>query len=128
MRKLKWAALLLLILILIAPAASVGALALSGGDPMRLAELSRADYAFDYVPQANSNYALYIFSADGGSVEAHAELLEGGEVIAEGEGYGELFSTWLVAGETYTVRVHGSGNALIEVARDTLSRCFSQPL
>ena len=43
MRKLKRAALLLLILVLIAPAASVGALALSGSDPMRLAELSRAD-------------------------------------------------------------------------------------
>ena len=128
MRYLKRAALALLLLIWIAPAASVGALALSGSDPMLLADLSRADFQFDYVPQANSNYALYIFSADGGSVEAHAELLEGGEVIAEGEGYGELFSMWLVAGETYTVRVHGSGNALIEVARDTLSRCFSQPL
>ena len=128
MRKLRRAALLLLILVLIAPAGTVGALALSGSDPMLYADLSRADFEFNYVPQANSNYARYIFSADGGSVEAHAELLEGGEVIAEGEGYGELFSMWLVAGETYTVRVHGSGNALIEVARDTLSRCFSQPL
>ena len=82
MRKLKRAALLLLILVLIAPAASVGALALSGSDPMRLAELSRADYEFDYVPQANSNYSLYVFSADGGSVEAHAELLEDGTLLA----------------------------------------------
>ena len=78
MRYLKRAALALLLLIWIAPAASVGALALSGSDPMLLADLSRADFQFDYVPQANSNYALYIFSADGGSVEAHAELLEGG--------------------------------------------------
>lgn len=128
MRKLKWAALLLLILVLIAPAASVGALALSGGDPMRLAELSRADYAFDYVPQANSNYALYIFSADGGDVHAHAELLEDENVIAEGAGHGAVLSQWLVAGVNYTVRVSGSGSAMIEVARDTLSRCYSQPL
>ena len=98
MRKLKWAALLLLIFILIAPAATVGALALSGSDPMRIADLSRADYVFDYVPQANSNYSLYVFSADGGRVEAHAELLEDGEVIAEGEGFGEILTQWLVAG------------------------------
>lgn len=128
MRKLKWAALLLLILVLIAPAASVGALALSGSDPMRLADLSRADFQFDYVPQANSNYALYIFSADGGDVHAHAELLEDGNVIAEGAGHGAILSQWLVAGVNYTVRVSGSGSAMIEVARDTLSRCYSQPL
>ena len=128
MRKLKRAALLLLILVLIAPAASVGALALSGSDPMRLAELSRADYEFDYVPQANSNYSLYVFSADGGRVEAHAELLEDGEVIAEGEGFGEILTQWLVAGVNYTVRVSGSGSAMIEVARDALSRCYNQPL
>ena len=128
MRKLKWAALLLLIFVLIAPAASVGALALSGSDPMRLADLSRGDYAFDYVPQANSSYALYVFSADGGEVQARAELLEDGNVIAVGEGRGAILTQWLVAGVNYTVRVSGSGSAIVEIARDALSRCYSQPL
>jgi AraC-like DNA-binding protein len=31
-------------------------------------------------------------------------------------------------GANYTVRVHGSGNAVIEVARQALSRSFSEPL
>ena len=128
MRKLKWAALLLLIFVFIAPAGTVGALALSGSDPMRFADLSRADFQFDYVPQANSSYSLYIFSADGGRVEARAELIEDGEVIAVGEGYGEILTQWLVAGVNYTVRVSGSGSAMIEIARDTLSRCYNQPL
>ena len=128
MRKLKRAALLLLILVLIAPAASVGALALSGSDPMRLADLSRGDYVFDYVPQANSSYALYVFSADGGEVQARAELLEDGNVIAVGEGRGAILTQWLVAGVNYTVRVSGSGSAIVEIARDALSRCYSQPL
>ena len=128
MRKLKWAALLLLIFVLIAPAASVGALALSGSDPMRLADLSRGDYVFDYVPQANSSYALYVFSADGGEVQARAELLEDGNVIAVGEGRGAILTQWLVAGVNYTVRVSGSGSAIVEIARDALSRCYSQPL
>ena len=123
MRKLRRAALLLLILVLIAPAGTVGALALSGSDPMLYADLSRADFEFNYVPQANSSYSLYIFSADGGQVEARAELMEDGEVIAEGAGCGAILSTWLVAGVNYTVRVYGSGSAMIEVARDTLSRC-----
>ena len=128
MRKLKWAALLLLIFVLIAPAASVGALALSGSDPMRLADLSRGDYVFDYVPQANSSYALYVLSADGGEVQARAELLEDGNVIAVGEGRGAILTQWLVAGVNYTVRVSGSGSAIVEIARDALSRCYSQPL
>ncbi len=128
MRYLKRAALALLMWMLIAPAGSAGALALSGSDPMFLADLSRADLQFEYVPQANSNYALYILSADGGGVEARAELLEDGEVIAEGAGFGEVFSLWLVAGTRYTVRVYGSGNAMVELARDALSRCYNHPL
>ena len=118
----------LIILALLAPACPVGALALSSRDPLLHANLSRAEFEFDYVPFANSEYALYLFSADGGDVQGRAELLQGGKIIASGEGRGELLSTWLVAGTQYTIRVHGSGNAVIEVARNTLSRCFSQSL
>lgn len=128
MRKLKRAALALLMWMLLAPALSVGALALSESDPILTADLSRADFQFQYVPPANSNYALYILSADGGSVTAQAQLLEDGRIIAEGAGSGEILSLRLVAGVSYTVRVRGSGNAIIEFARDALSRCFNDPL
>ena len=122
------AALALLVLVLLAPALPVGALALSNADPLLFASLGRADFEFDYVPPANSDYALYLFSADGGEVYAHGEILEDGEVIASGLGSGEICSAWLVAGETYSVRVHGSGSAVVEMARNTLSRCFQNPL
>ena len=118
----------LMVLLLLAPVYVVGALALSGSDPLLHADLDRADFAFDYVPQANSEYALYLFSADGGKVSARAEILAGGEVIASGEGSGEILSAWLAEGRNYEVRVHGSGNALIEMARCALSRSQGQPL
>lgn len=119
---------MLLVLVLFAPALSVGALALSNADPLLFARLGRADFEFDYVPPANSDYALYLFSADGGEVYAHGEILEDGEAIASGLGSGEICSAWLVAGKTYSVRVHGSGSAVVEMARNTLSRCFLNPL
>ena len=118
----------LLVLIMLAPAFSVGAFALSRIDPMLYADLNRADFEFSYTPPANSDYALYLFSANGEEVHARAELIEDSEVIASGEGAGRLFSEWLVSGTQYTIRVHGSGRALIEVARDTLSRSYGQPL
>ena len=122
------AAFALLILTMLAPAFSVGAFAMSRMDPMLYADLNKADFEFDYTPPANSDYALYLFSANGEEVHARAELIEAGEVIASGEGAGRLFSEWLVSGTQYTIRVHGSGRALIEVARDTLSRSYGQPL
>lgn len=128
MKRVLRGAAYLLILLLIASAIPVGALALSNADPLLYANLDRADFEFEYVPPANSDYALYVFSEDGNAVRARAEVLEDGEVIATGEGSGELCSAWLVAGKTYAVRVHGSGNAVVEVARNTLSRCQSTPL
>ena len=127
-RKMKRWISALLALILLAPAIPVGAFALSSRDPLLHANLSRAEFEFNYIPFANSEYALWLFSADGGKVQARAELLKDGEVIAAGEGRGELFSAWLAADTQYTIRVHGSGNAIVEVARNTLSRCFSQAL
>ncbi len=118
----------LLVLLLLAPALPVGALALSSRDPLLHANLSRAEFEFDYTPFANSEYSLCLFSADGGEVQGRAELWQNGEIIAQGEGRGELFSAWLAAGVEYTIRVHGSGNAIVEVARNTLSRCYFQAL
>ena len=118
----------LLVLALLASVFPTGALGLSGVDPLLYADLDRADFVFSYTPFANSEYALYLFSRDGGAVQGRAQLMENGKVIAEGEGFGEILSAWLVAGTRYSIRVHGSGDAVIEVARNTLSRCYGQPL
>lgn len=127
-RKIARRTLWILVLLLIASACTAGALALSETDPLLFADLNHADFEFRYVPQANSDYAIYLFSADGGEVQGRVEILENGEVVTDGEGTGEICSAWLMEGAKYTVRVHGSGNAVIEVARKALSRNFSQPL
>lgn len=119
---------MLLILVLIAPAVPAGALALSNADPLFYANLDDAGFEFEYIPPANSEYSLYLFSSDGGDVHALAEIWENGEIIASGEGHGALCSAWLVAGTTYTMRVRGNGSAVVEVARSALSRCYDTPL
>ena len=118
----------LLILCVLASAGMVGAFALSHSDPLLYADLSKADFQFDYTPLANSEYALYLYSADGKPVMAKAELIENGEIIASGEGSGEILSSWLAMGTRYAIRVHGSGKAVIEMARNALSRCSGDPL
>lgn len=125
---LRRAALALLICLLVAPAIPAGALVLSNADPLLYANLDRADFEFEYVPPVNGDYALYLFSRDGAQVQARGEILEDGEVIASGEGSGKLCGAWLVAGRSYTLRVHGTGSAVVEVARAALSRCYDTPL
>lgn len=117
-----------LLLLLLASAFGAGALALSGSDPLLYADLDRADFEFCYTPQANSNYAVYLFSQDGDAVYGRVEIFENGNLLVEGEGSGAICGLWLTEGVEYTVRVHGSGSAVIEVARQALSRSSDQPL
>ena len=118
----------LLALVLLASVFWAGAFALSGSDPFLYADLSRAQFEFNYVPQANGEYALFVFSQDGNAVSAQAVLLQDGEEIASGEGSGRLFSVWLAEGMQYTVRVKGEGRAVIEMARNTFSRSYENPM
>lgn len=120
--------ILLLALMIFASVFQTGAFALSGSDPFLYANLSRAAFEFDYTPQANSEYALFVFSGNGGEVFARAELWQGGELIASGEGRGDLFSEWLAADVQYTVRIEGEGSAVIEMARNTFSRSYENPM
>lgn len=122
------AALVLLLSVLIASVFPTGALALSGNDPLLFADLDRAGFRFDYVPRANGEYALCLFSADGGEVTARGEILENGRVIASGEGTGQICSAWLTEGAAYSFRLHGSGSAVVEVARCATSRSHASPL
>ena len=52
----------LLVLLIFASVFSAGAFALSGSDPFLYADLSRAQFEFRYTPQANGEYALFLFS------------------------------------------------------------------
>ena len=97
-------------------------------DPLIFTEPGGGTLEFSYVPPANSDYAVYLYSADGEKAAGSAELLLNGERVASGEGRGELCSAWLVAGESYTLRVDYSGSAIVEIARNALSRCSGDPL
>lgn len=83
------------------------------------------EYAF--TPSANGIYGIYVFpvSNDG---TVRTELYEGEEMIASGEGAGAPISLRLNAGTEYQVRFYGEGSAMMEIARQTLSRCYDQPL
>ncbi|MBQ3575458.1 MAG: caspase family protein [Clostridia bacterium] len=126
-RARRWISILLALAVF-APVFATGAFALSGSDPFLYADLSRAQFEFNYVPQANGEYALFLFSRDGGAVSAEAVLLQNGREIASGEGSGRLFSLWLAADTQYTVRVKGTGSAVIEMARNTFSRSYENPM
>ena len=84
-----------------------------------------AEYAFS--PVANGVYAGYLFSE--GEIEIdHAELYEGESLIAYRTGGTKLFSLRLSAGTEYVLKIYGTGAGVVEIARDTLSRCYDQPL
>ena len=84
-----------------------------------------AEYAFS--PGANGVYAGYLFSE--GEIEIdHTELYEGDSLIAYRTGGTKLFSVRLSAGAEYVLKIYGSGAGVVEIARDTLSRCYDQPL
>lgn len=121
------------ILIFFASALAVGAFAAPktgsepAPDPFWTGDL--ADFpGMTFVPPANSEYGVYVFSADGGEVIAEAEITGGGETAAQGVGSGAVCSAWLVSGVEYEVRVSGTGTAAVEIARRTLSRCADDPL
>ena len=117
---------MLLALALAAPACA-GALELPKSETMARIRLSTDRAVFSYTAPVNSEYALCVYSA-GGIMRARGAITRDGEVLASGEGEGEICSAWLVAGEEYEIQVSGRGDALIEIARQALSRTASRPL
>jgi len=83
------------------------------------------EYAF--TPGANGEYAVYLFPTSG-DFSARVELYQGDALIADGAGRLRVLGTRLNAGTEYTLRLYGTGSALMEVTRNALSRCFDQPL
>lgn len=117
---------------LIASGAASGALAMSETNllqPGALTGVNLSDEAqrFQFSPSANGEYAVYLLPLEA-STAASVRLYSEDALIAEGEGRMSLFSLRLNAEERYTLEITGHGAALLEIARESLSRSFSQPL
>lgn len=108
--------------------AAGAAQAKSDADSYGLAPIElRVEAEYVFSPGSNGVYAGYLFSE--GEIEIdHAELYEGGSLIAYRTGGTKLFSVRLSAGTEYVLKIYGTGAGVVEIARDTLSRCYDQPL
>ena len=117
---------MLLALALTAPAIA-GALELPESETMARVRLSSERAVLRYTAPVNSEYALCAYSA-GDMAQVYGAITQNGEVLASGEGAGEICSAWLVAGEEYEFEISGYGDALVEIARQALSRTAARPL
>lgn len=82
---------------------------------------------YTFAPASNGVYAGYLFSTGNLRID-RAELYQNGVLTARSFGGTKLFSARLSAGTVYELRIYGSGKGRIEIARETLSRCFDNPL
>ena len=89
--------------------------------------LSETAQTFSFTPQANADYGVYVLP-ESSDTAARAELRLGDEVVAQGEGTMRVIRCRLNAGATYTLALTGTGSGRLEVARETLSRCWSMPI
>lgn len=90
-------------------------------------ELSKTAAQYAFTPSANGLYSVYAFP-DGDGARAQVEILLDGETLVRGDGTMQLVSCRLNAGTQYVLRVTGTGSVRLEIARETLSRCFGMPL
>ena len=123
-----------MVCIAIASGLGSGAVAASETNPNRLepgaltgVKLSGTVQEYAFTPSANGQYAVYLFPLEDGAA-ASAELYQDGECIASVEGVLKVLSLRLNADGRYALRLTGSGAVLLEIARESLSRCFDQPL
>lgn len=87
---------------------------------------SQAEYAF--TPTANGLYDVYLFPLGDAPLSAEAELWRDGELLAAGAGSMKVLSCRLNADTEYLIKLSGQGSAILEIARETLSRCYDMPL
>lgn len=90
-------------------------------------ELSQTPVEYVYTPSANGIYDVHVFPVSD-APRARAELWDGDDLLAAGDGLLKLLSCRLNAGTPYTLKLSGTGTVRLEVARETLSRCFDMPL
>ena len=104
----------------------VGAVALDAG---ALAEVDLSvGGTFVFTAPTGSVYEVWLFPAGDEAVQAHAELWQNGLPMARGDGAMPALSLRLTAGAESELRLTGTGNARLEIARSALSRCFARPM
>ncbi|MDD6884597.1 MAG: Ig-like domain-containing protein [Eubacteriales bacterium] len=87
--------------------------------------LSEEVQRLQFSPEVNNVYAVNLLPADDWGFSAETALYQDGVPMAEG---GDALSARLIAGAECVLELKGWGNAVLEVSRDTLSRCFGKPL
>ena len=122
-----------IILLLIASGLGSGAFAASEtAAPLRAGALTELELSGDgveytFTPAANGLYGVYVFPG-GDGMQAQVEITLDGETVIRGDGTGQLVTCRLNAGAQYRLQLSGHGSAMLEIARETLSRSFSMPL
>lgn len=122
-----------MILLLIASGLGSGAFAASETTALlrigALTELELSGDAAEYtfIPPANGLYGVYVFPG-GDGIQAQVEITLDGETVVRGDGSGQLVTCRLNADTQYRLHISGYGSAMLEIARETLSRSFSMPL
>ena len=122
-----------IILLLIASGLGSGAFAASEtAAPLRVGALTELELSGDaaeytFSPPANGLYGVYVFPGSDG-MQAQVEISLDGETVVRGDGAGQLVTCRLNAGAQYRLQLSGRGSAMLEIARETLSRSFSMPL
>ena len=95
------------------------------GDRVEIS-LDAEERRFSFVPEANSRYAIYLFSGEEFSLTA--SLYRGERLIGQGGADKLLIETRLSASEEYTLVLSGTAEGVVEIMRDTLGRSFGQPI
>ncbi len=98
--------------------------------PGELREVALGDAAagFSFTAPTGSVYDVWLFPASDAPATAHAQLWQGDALVAEGDGRMPALSLRLTAGAQYALRLTGSGDVRLEIARHALSRCFDMPM
>lgn len=94
---------------------------------LRPVALTGEEQVFLFTPTANAQYSIYLFPQEEG-VSAELTLSRDGGIIAQAEGSMNLLTCRLTAHAQYALTLKGEGSAWLEVARETLSRSFGNPL
>lgn len=105
----------------------MAALPFAWAEALRTVDLTDGPQVIEIAPDADATYDLCAFPGEGSDGGIHAELYRGDILLNEATGSLTLMSVPLEAGETYTLRLTGTGRALFECARHALSRCFDDP-
>ena len=129
-----WLFAAMLLCIVLASGKIPGAIAMSETQPvslqpgeMRSVNLSEEAQTYTFLPSANGQYAVCLLP-DTPNTWATARIYEEETLVAEGEGRLSLLTARLNADTEYTLILTGTDSGMLEIARETLSRCFHMPL